>query len=78
MNNVYLDKFAKDGYFKIKNAIDKNVIRELETEILSHLTGKKIKNLPKSLNSLSDKFDKVIIAKIKKKIKLLNKKQIKI
>ena len=50
--------------------LTKNVIRELATEILSHLAGKKIKNLPKSLNSLSDKFDKVIIAKIKKKINL--------
>ena len=54
MTDIHLEKFVRDGYLKIKNAVDKKFIKEIECEILSSLTKKKVKSSANTLNTLSN------------------------
>ena len=66
MNDSQLDRFTKEGYIKIKNAITKKLICEIGNTILSSLTKKKVSL--NNLNLLSKKFEKYIISQSKRKV----------
>ena len=74
MNNVYLDKFAKDGYFKIKNAID-YIIKEKDLKKryvdLSKIDFDKLRDkFKKNKNTEAELLKNAIQEKVKKMVKI--------